>query len=169
MTFNPLNPGLLNRTDYNTRLGTLEQASTNDMQAKVNQFGIHDHGAGFRNNLLETAVDATTFLGPIGTVAHGANALRHVFNGDFGSALGSVGKGVASLIPGVNLLVGGASMAKNASDTALHAGGWMEQQVRFGGYENATRVAQSMVYGNGFGGAAMGYGNVNPYGMPRFY
>lgn len=160
--------GIFNRPDFNPKLGTFEQASTNDADAKVNQFGVHDHGAGFRRNLLETAVDATTFLGPIGTVAHGANALRHVFNGDFGSALSSAGKGIASLIPGVNLLVGGASMAKNASDTALHAGGWMEQQVRFGGYENATRVAQSMVYGNQFGSAAMAYGQ-NPYGMPRWY
>jgi hypothetical protein len=160
--------GHLNSHTFNHRLGTLEQASTNDADARVNQFGVHDHGAGFRRNLVETAIDATTFLGPIGTIAHGGNAIRHLFNGDFGSALTSAGKGVASLIPGVNLLVGGASMLKNASDTAVHAGGWMEQQARFGGYENATRVAQSMVYGNAFGGAALGYG-MNPNGMNRWY
>lgn len=160
--------GIFNRPDFNPRLGVTEHAASGDADAKVNQFGVHNHGAGFRRNLLETAIDATTFLGPIGTVAHGANALRHVFSGDFGSALASAGKGIASLIPGVNLLVGGASMAKNATDTAIHAGGWMEQQARFGGYENATRVAQSMVYGNAFGGAALGYG-MPPYGMPRWY
>jgi hypothetical protein len=160
--------GLFNSYTFNPRLGVVEQASTNDADARVNNFGVHDHGAGFRENLVETAMDFTTFLGPVGTVAHGANAIRHLVGGDFGSALTSVGKSVASLIPGVNFLVGGASMLKNGADTAMHAAGYVEQQVRFGGYENATRVAQSMVYGNAMGGAAMGYG-MSPYGMPRWY
>jgi len=153
--------------DVNRRLGVIETASTGDGQAAVNNYGVHNHGKGVVNNLVQTAVDATTFMGPIGTAVHGVNGIRQLFKGDFGNALGSFGKSVASLIPGVNLIVGGASMAKNAGDTLMHAGGWMEQQVRFGGYENQTRMVQSQFYGNAFGGAALAYG-ANPHAMPRW-
>lgn len=156
-----------NSFSVNRRLGVIETGAQRDAQAVVNNYGVHNHGKGFINNLAATAVDATTFMGPIGTAVHGVNGVRQLLKGDFGSALGSFGKGIASLIPGVNLIVGGASMAKNASDTMMHAGGFIEQQVRFGGYENQTRIAQQMFYGNSFGGAALAYG-ANPYSLPRF-
>jgi len=157
----------MNALHFNRNLNVFETSSVRDGQARVNQFGIHNHAAGVKNNLIETAIDATTFMGPIGTIAHGANAIRHLASGNLGTALASAGKGLASLVPGLNLVVGGASMLKNSSDAAMHMGGWVEQQARFGGYENQTRLAQAMTYGNTMGGASLAFG-ANPYAMPRW-
>ena len=91
----------LNGLHYNPTLRVFEQSSTGDMDAKVNQFGIHNHGAGMRRNAVEAAVDAVGMIPGIGTIAHGGNAIRHLFSGDFSSALASAGKGLASLVPGL--------------------------------------------------------------------
>jgi len=157
----------LNGLHYNQKLRVFEQSSTGDGDARVNQFGIHNHGAGMRRNAVEAAVDAVGMIPGLGTIAHGGNAVRHLFSGDFGSALTSGLKGLASLVPGLGTIVSGASLMKNTGDTMMHAGGWMEQQTRFGGYENQTRMAQQMFGGNAMGSASLFYG-ANPYAMPRW-
>lgn len=150
---------LLNRPSFNQRLGVTEfQGSTGDGDAVVNQFGIHNHGAGLKNNAIELGADVATMIGgPVGVVANGANAIRHAFKGNWGKALGSVGKGVASMIPGLNLIVGGASALKNGSDVAMHAGGAIEQKMK-GGYERQTRLAGMMFGGNMNAGLGQFYG-----------
>jgi hypothetical protein len=162
---------LLNRPTVNQQAGAIEfRGSTFDGEAKVNHLGIHNHGNGFKENALETAADAVgTFGGPLGTVAHGANAIRKAFKGEWGGALKSVGKGLVSLIPGVGTLVNGASMVKNAGDTMMHGAGWAEQKMK-GGYENQTRMATQLMGGNmmfGMGGAYGG--NYMPYSMAGAY
>ena len=165
---------LLNRPNINTRTGTVEhKGSVGDGEAVVNQFGIHNHGAGFRNNAIEAGMDVATMIGgPVGLVANGGNAIRHAFNGNWGSALKSVGKGVASMIPGLNLVVGGVGLLKNGSDMALHGAGMIEQKLK-GGYENQTRMAQMMMGGNTAWGMGMAYGGQHSmygggYGMPGY-
>ena len=150
---------LLNRPNFNRQTGVVEfKGSTRDGEAVVNQFGIHNHGAGAKNNAIELAADVATMVGgPVGLVANGANAVRKAFKGEWGGALKSVGKGIASMIPGLNLVVGGVSALKNGADLATHGMGAMEQKMK-GGYQNQTRMA-SMMFGGNFGASsAMAYG-----------
>jgi len=149
----------MNRPNFNQNLRVTEfQGSARDGDAVVNQYGIHNHGAGVKNNAIELGADVATMIGgPVGVVANGANAIRHAFKGNWGNALKSVGKGVASMIPGLNLLVGGASALKNGSDIMTHGGGMIEQGMK-GGYSRQTQLAQQMMGGNMAGGLGQFYG-----------
>jgi len=157
---------LLNRRNINPQSGVIEfKGSTGDAESTVNQFGIHNHKAGLGNNLVESGADIATMIGgPVGVVANGANAVRHAFKGNWGSALKSVGKGVASMIPGLNLIVGGASLLKDGTDVVRHGAGAMQQSMQ-GGYQRQSAMASRMFGGNmGFGlGMARG-GNSAMYG-----
>ena len=156
----------LNRPQMHNRTGAIEfKGSRGDAEATVNQFGIHNHAAGFGNNALEAGTDVATMIGgPVGVVANGANAVRHAFKGNWGSAIKSVGKGIASCIPGLNLLVGGVGLLKNGTDMVRHGGGMIEQGMK-GGYTRQTRMAQMMMGGGGAAGLGMAYGgNYGGYG-----
>jgi hypothetical protein len=150
---------LLNRRNFNPQTGVVEfKGSTGDSEAVVNQFGIHNHKAGLGNNLVESGADIATMIGgPVGVVANGANAVRHAFKGNWGSALKSVGKGVASMIPGLNLIVGGASLVKDGTDVLRHGAGAMQQGMQ-GGYQRQSAMASRMFGGNMSYGMGMSYG-----------
>ena len=53
----------LNRSQFNQNLGVREfRGSAFDGQATVNQYGQHDHGAGMRENALESGMDIATMV-----------------------------------------------------------------------------------------------------------
>jgi hypothetical protein len=158
--------GALNLPSFNQRLGVLETGGRNDAQAKVNQFGIVDHGQSLVNNGMALFEDASMFLGPAGTVVNGGKALWELGHGNFGNAIGSATKAAVSLIPGLAQLVGGVSFLKNSADVGLHAFGAVEQTFK-GGYEAQTRQAQRMFGGNMGMGLSLYGAPANTFGWPR--
>ncbi|MCC7385873.1 MAG: hypothetical protein IT384_28750 [Deltaproteobacteria bacterium] len=130
--------------EYNSRLGVAEYQGRFDAEAVVNQHGIVDHKRSFWNNMGSGFLDAIGAIPLIGNVVNGVRSVGNFIAGDTAAGIESALK----VIPGYGNIYSGISALKNGGDALLiHTPGMIEQSWK-GGYENQTRAAQSMVYGN---------------------